>query len=152
MKSREDILRYKREYYRKNKAKLNKYYKDYYPKNKQDYHKSVVKRRNKRREFIIRYKNLPGVKCKICGEGRWQCLEFHHRDKTQKSDHVSNMVGRKVSMKTLKNEIRKCDVLCCNCHRVLENGFRWDGKCKTTKLDKLKKIEKKTTLDIDYVI
>jgi len=56
------------------------------------------------------------LKCERCGEGRWYCLDFHHRDPTTKEFTVGESVRR--SWKVIKAEIAKCEVLCANCHRA----------------------------------
>ena len=54
--------------------------------------------------------------CSRCPEKDVACLEFHHRDPTQKDINVSAFV-RRWSIERLSVEIAKCDVLCANCHR-----------------------------------
>lgn len=54
--------------------------------------------------------------CKICGYRKWApALEFHHRDPRGKEFHISKCNGKSISL--IKDEIRKCDILCGNCHR-----------------------------------
>jgi len=40
---------------------------------------------------------------------------------------VSNLIGGRYSIDRIKKEIKKCDVLCSNCHReehfILKNGY-----------------------------
>lgn len=83
-----------------------------------------------RKEFVLRYKMLPSVKCS-CGEDRWQCLQFHHRPGEKKVDSIVNMCRRGINMKDLKAEIRKCNVVCANCHAVAHNGYIWDEQSTT---------------------
>ena len=82
-------------------------------KDKKIEHNHAYLKRNK--EFVKRYKKTR--KCEECGESRWYVLDFHHiRDK---DIDISLMVLHKSSIKRIKNEIRKCIVLCSNCHRAL---------------------------------
>lgn len=37
---------------------------------------------------------------------------------SEKSDNVSMMVGRGLSIERVLAEIAKCDVVCSNCHRI----------------------------------
>lgn len=66
--------------------------------------------------------SLKGMKCKTCGEDDIICLEFHHRDPSEKENQISylNMgYGTKKgedSFLKAKEEIDKCDLLCRNCH------------------------------------
>ena len=63
------------------------------------------------------------VKCCRCDETHPACMDFHHRDPSQKDGNLSQMVA-KVSLEKLKEEVAKCDILCANCHRKLH----WDEK------------------------
>jgi hypothetical protein len=56
-------------------------------------------------------------KCTKCSEKRWYVLDFHHLG--DKDIDVSRMVNDSYSIKKIKEEIRKCIVLCANCHREL---------------------------------
>jgi len=59
------------------------------------------------------------LKCEICGESHPACLDFHHKDSSQKLYELSRLCSRGVSIQSIKNEIEKCSVLCANCHRKL---------------------------------
>jgi len=56
------------------------------------------------------------LKCARCGECHIACLDFHHIDPAEKEYEVSRLVGNKMFTKAYK-EIKKCAVLCANCHR-----------------------------------
>lgn len=78
--------------------------------------RSMVKRRQRRaRDFIQHLKNHRG--CLMCGEREPACLDFHHLDPDTKHLKVSSMAGRCLSRATIVAEIKKCVVLCGNCHR-----------------------------------
>ena len=53
--------------------------------------------------------------CIECGEDRLPCLDFHHRDPSEKDGAIAEM--RRFGKQRLLAEIAKCDVLCANCHR-----------------------------------
>jgi hypothetical protein len=52
--------------------------------------------------------------CSKCEEKRYHVLDFHHTDPTQKEMHIGSKKG---SYKKIEQEIKKCIVLCSNCHR-----------------------------------
>jgi hypothetical protein len=58
------------------------------------------------------------LSCIVCGFNHPACLDFHHRDTSTKKKEVSRIVSDNSTMKQLKEEIDKCDVLCANCHRI----------------------------------
>ena len=57
--------------------------------------------------------------CAVCGKKypHW-ILEFDHRKEEQKINNVSTLANRLNSnVKIILDEVKKCDVLCANCHR-----------------------------------
>ena len=79
--------------------------------------KAIQKRANSdsNKAFIKRYKRMKG--CSLCGwnKSNWG-LHFDHKDTTQKRMDVSRMIG--YSRQSIKDEIRKCTLLCANCHSI----------------------------------
>lgn len=74
--------------------------------------------------FHQRYARLKG--CQFCGYRKSSAaLQYHHIDPSQKLFTVSQSGGR--SMKNIKAEIRKCLVLCANCHFELHEQERSHG-------------------------
>jgi hypothetical protein len=69
--------------------------------------------RKKNREWINDYKKT--LCCSKCKETRHYVLDFHHIDPNKKDNAVSEMLGR-YGIKRIQNEIRKCILLCKNCH------------------------------------
>lgn len=78
---------------------------------KQETHKSY--------QMIFRHKRFVG--CCKCGEREPVALDYHHVEPKLKDMPVSMMVN--FSHKRLKYEIRKCVVICSNCHRKLHHGL-----------------------------
>jgi hypothetical protein len=91
----------------------SEYYKDYYKKHPVKYIKKNNKLRIRNREFVERYKKFRN--CEKCGEDRWYVLDFHH--KRDKDIEIANMTHQGYSVNKIKEEIRKCSLLCANCHR-----------------------------------
>lgn len=80
------------------------------------------KRRIALKEKAIIYKGgkCMGVNCKNSFPEMPICIfDFHHRDPSTKGDWTSI---RKHGWEKIKLEIDKCDLLCANCHRIVEYG------------------------------
>ena len=61
--------------------------------------------------------------CIICGEVSPCCLEFHHLKPEFKSFAISSApCNIKITLKELKTEIRKCVMICSNCHKKLHSN------------------------------
>jgi hypothetical protein len=72
-----------------------------------------------KRAWVASIKAADG--CLLCGEQEPDCLDFHHLDPTQKEFRIATAcVGS--SKERIAEEIRKCVVLCANCHRKLHAG------------------------------
>lgn len=60
--------------------------------------------------------------CQTCGYNKCEAaLEFHHLDANQKDIQIS---GQSKSILTLGNELKKCIMVCSNCHREIHQGIR----------------------------
>ena len=47
----------------------------------------------------------------------WYVMEFDHRDGEVKFKHIAALVGH-AGMDKIKKEIKKCDLVCSNCHKI----------------------------------
>ena len=66
------------------------------------------------------------MSCKICGYNKSNYAKhFHHLDKTNKRE-VSQM--NQYSLKEVKKEIKKCVLVCANCHAELHEKERGEGR------------------------
>jgi hypothetical protein len=102
-KTVEEIRAYNRAYYQRNRERLLQ--------------QQAEKNRRfaeKRRQWLADYKR--DLSCARCGESHPATLTFHHREPSEKSFEIGNMLKVKVSLKRLLAEIHKCEVLCANCH------------------------------------
>lgn len=114
-------------YQDKNRAK--EYQKEWYQQHKEEV---IAKRRKKQleiRHWFMRYKSA--LSCIDCGISHPAILQFHHRDKANKSFTIADVVRRATSLKQITNEIKKCDVLCVNCHakrhwREMHKSDSWE--------------------------
>jgi len=59
--------------------------------------------------------------CLLCPEKEFYALDFHHLDPNEKDFYISKMRGRNDDL--VWAEIRKCVVLCANCHRKHHAGL-----------------------------
>ena len=91
-----------------------KYQKAHYQANKKDYFEKNKRREIANRAWFKDYKSR--LSCSVCPEHHPACLDFHHIDPSKKKWAIAQMV-HKISLKSLKDEIAKCVVLCANCHR-----------------------------------
>lgn len=71
------------------------------------------------RSLMRRYKAFFG--CLVCGEKEPVALDLHHTDPSGKDANPSSLLT--YSTNTLKEEIRKCVILCSNCHRKVHAGI-----------------------------
>jgi len=73
------------------------------------------RRIERRRYWINKYKVARG--CDICGyQKKAVALHFDHIDSSKKKRAVAHMID--VSIKNLIAEVRKCRLLCANCHYI----------------------------------
>lgn len=80
----------------------------------------------KMRRFLVKERAIAllGGKCKRCGfDGHPAALEFHHLE--DKKFTVGKEIAIK-SWKTIEAELKKCELLCSNCHRI-EHTSRTDA-------------------------
>ena len=89
-------------------------------------------RENKEKQFIRVKINKAKLKqeiddikeragCLYCGESDPCCLDFHHTNKDDKTSGISSMFNNS-SRGAIFEEIKKCEVVCANCHRKLHAG------------------------------
>ena len=64
--------------------------------------------------------------CLHCGYNKYAiALDFHHLDKLLKEKNISSYWRTSwAQFKQIENEIKKCEILCANCHRVEEQKLR----------------------------
>jgi len=96
------------------------YQKNHYIENKEYY----INKRNEQKISIRRYINSKKNHCEECGEDHIACLDFHHKDRNEKTFDMIHALNYCVSIKNIQKEIDKCVVLCSNCHRKLHYNDR----------------------------
>lgn len=81
-----------------------------------------VKRWRKRTK--IRLVSALGGKCVCCGYDKCNdALEFHHRDELGKEFGIGNILSHVVSWDRIVAEVKKCVLVCSNCHREIHDGI-----------------------------
>ena len=111
----------------KRAAYAKEYSRGWYQRHKDE----VIARRRKRqleiRNWFMRYKST--LYCVDCGISHPAVLQFHHRNRAEKSFTIADVVRRAYSIKQITNEIKKCDVVCANCHakRHWRQTHQWDS-------------------------
>lgn len=101
------------------KACSKLYAKKHYQANKQEYLKRAKyhNEHNAHHPKVVALKaSLKANGCAACAETDTSCLDFHHID-----EKIEN-IGMLRSMKKILVEVKKCIVLCANCHRKYHYG------------------------------
>lgn len=81
------------------------------------------KSRQKIKRFVFNF--LQKQKCLDCGENDINVLEFDHV-RGKKRYNISQIHKSTSSLETVKTEIKKCDVVCSNCHRKrTAKKYKW---------------------------
>lgn len=88
---------------------------EYYKRTSSNINKRRKWKVSRRRHWLNRYKLIKG--CGRCGYNEnGAALHFDHIDPSKKVDQVSRML--KGNRRNLIEEVRKCRILCANCHAV----------------------------------
>ena len=74
-----------------------------------------LRRRNDRKAWLATKKRW----CQECGERRVACLVHHHLDPDEKEIDLSAAIQKGWSKARIEAELKKCIVLCGNCHAKL---------------------------------
>lgn len=95
------------------------FYAEHYEKYKLLYQKRAkIRRETLRTEFrenIIHY--LKDKSCTICGESDIRTLEFDHLNPSEKLFNISQSVRLGYGWPKIVAELKKCRILCANCHK-----------------------------------
>lgn len=83
-------------------------------------YESLLKHQHSTKERVI---SVMGGKCQLCGYDKCaKALELHHIDPSQKDSVISgNLLNN--SWDKLCDELRKCILVCANCHREIHSGL-----------------------------
>jgi hypothetical protein len=80
--------------------------------------KCLIAQRTKRKRMLSRWRKeiKMQLKCEKCGIADYRVLDFHHNN--NKRFDIANAAGGGFSKESTLTEIKKCNVLCANCHRI----------------------------------
>lgn len=79
-------------------------------------HSAYMKIKYKEKKTEIQDLKL-GLKCAKCGYDKCgAALVFHHVDPTEKDETIARMLSNNYKLDIIWEEIKKCIVLCANCH------------------------------------
>jgi hypothetical protein len=82
--------------------------------------KAVIEWRKRTKARIV---ESMGGKCSICGYSRCdEVLELHHLEPEKKKFGFSSIRANPKAWETIVTELRKCVLLCSNCHKEVEAG------------------------------
>jgi hypothetical protein len=87
----------------------------YKKRGKDKYIETQKKFHKRNRTFIEKYKKIYG-KCIDCGIKDYRVLQFDHQH--NKKYNISEMIHAGNSLNLIKEEIRKCEIRCANCHQI----------------------------------
>jgi hypothetical protein len=87
---------------------------NHYRKNKRQYLDRNVRSYMKRRELVRQMKSRACADCGI--QYPFYVMDFDHREGERK-EYELNRIDR-MTIRAILSEIKKCDVVCANCHRV----------------------------------
>lgn len=104
---------------RKNKEHYEKYKDDYKARSKVRKKKVI----NENTDHLLAY--LEHHPCVDCGNTNPIVLEFDHLDRKEKEFTISSKMSD-YSWDRIMTEIKKCEVVCSNCHKIrTANQFGW---------------------------
>jgi len=87
----------------------------WYQENKKSSAENKQRYRKERAIWFLELKRQ--LSCVECGESHPACIEFHHNDETKKFKKISDMVHEPYNEERILDEIKKCKILCGNCHK-----------------------------------
>lgn len=79
--------------------------------------RTAQKRRHRARMMQQIYEYKEKYPCSVCGEKDVRCLVFHHTNPKEKENKIQKLAN--YSWGRIEVEIKKCIILCQNCHRKL---------------------------------
>lgn len=79
-------------------------------------HSDYMKQKYQEKKNIVQ-EIKSSCSCAKCGESRGYVLDFHHINPDEKNDTIARLTSNNYKLDKVYDEIKKCIVLCANCHR-----------------------------------
>lgn len=89
----------------------------HYARAKSAYVRRATERTSRLTEAYQEWKRT--LKCSYCSEDDECCLDFHHLDPSEKEHGIARFAKYYFGTEKWYNEIKKCIVVCSNCHRKI---------------------------------
>lgn len=100
------------------------YIRDHYSRNKGQYLERNRRARKRSRQRLTDLKTAP---CTDCGQTfPTFVMEFDHRDPATKEFSISR--GPFTWYRRVEEEVKKCDLVCANCHKIRTHTRRWGSQ------------------------
>lgn len=99
----------------KKKLHDKKYGASWYQRNSEHVKAAVKARKQRTKAEWQEYKAT--LACNRCGASHPAIIDFHHTDQAEKEHNIFRLVSNG-AYKKAHEEIKKCEVLCANCHRI----------------------------------
>lgn len=79
-------------------------------------HSAYMKQKYQEKKEIVQ-EIKSNFSCAKCGDTRGYVLDFHHIEPNEKEATVARLTSNSSNLTKVYDEIKKCIVLCSNCHR-----------------------------------
>lgn len=100
------------------KACKREYNKKWYQRNRSSHLQAVLK--NSRRYYKELSLWIRGLKDRPCTDCKkkypYYVMHFDHLGRARKEGHISRMVASRLPKEKIEAELRKCELVCANCH------------------------------------
>jgi len=97
------------------KRKHKEYSRKHYEANQKEVKAKTADTKRRFKEKWVIYK--ASLSCTKCGFSHPAALDFHHVDPKEKESNIHRLLSNGL-YKRLEEELKKCIVLCANCHRI----------------------------------
>ena len=97
----------------------------WYAKHKDRHYEYYRKKQERNKALLKKLKDKPCMDCGV--KYPHYVMDFDHRDPETKTKNISRMLT--TSVKTIMDEVAKCDLVCANCHRERTYGIQTVPPC-----------------------